>query len=79
MTFFTAYMMSMSIQMVPPTVNGSSLLYLISAVECSVALNLQFETPCVSHHYYTCSPLFPDSELLADFASHHNYVISNLS
>ena len=34
-------------QMVPPTVNGISLLHLVSAVECSVALNLQFERSCV--------------------------------
>ena len=34
-------------QMVPPTVNGISLLHLVSAAECSVALNLHFERSCV--------------------------------
>ena len=33
-------------QMVPPTVNGISLLHMVSAVECSFALNLQFERSC---------------------------------
>ena len=53
--------------MVPPTVNGISLLHLVSAVVCSVALNLQFERPCFLCPYHM--HLSADAELLADFVS----------
>ena len=44
--------------------------HLVSAVECSVALNLQFERPYVKCPYHM--HLSADAELLADFNSHHN-------
>ena len=56
--------------MVPPTVNGICLPRPVSTVECSAALNHQFDTPCVLRpcHMHLCA----DAVLLAGFTSHHD-------
>lgn len=56
--------------MVPPTANRICLPHPVSTVECSVALNHQFDTPCVLHPCYM--HLCADAVLLAGFTSHHD-------
>ena len=56
--------------MVPPTVKGIRLPHPVSTVECSAALNHQFDTPCVLRpcNVHLCA----DAVLLAGFTSHHD-------